>query len=106
MKTTSEQLFETYLDGHGFKDCDYEPEIAGTTRHPDYRVRLVESEIFFEVKEFERSKESPTGGSCDLYPPIRSKINDAQKQLRALKGRMCGIVLANPHGAFVSLEPM
>jgi hypothetical protein len=69
-------------------------------------VRLAESDLFFEVKEFASPEEIRAGGSFDPYPPIRSKINEAQKQLRALKGQMCGIVLANPHGSFVFLEPM
>jgi len=106
MKTASEQLFETYLHSHGLNEFDYEAEIAGITRHPDYRLRLVDSDIFFEVKEFEPPKVIRAGGSFDPYPPIRSKINEAQKQLRDLKGRMCGIVLANPHGSLVFLRPM
>jgi hypothetical protein len=106
MKTASEQLFETYLVSHGFKEFDHEAEIAGATRRPDYRVRIVEAEIFFEVKEFEPPEEFQEGGAYDPYAPIRSKINEAQKQLRALKGQMCGIVLANPHGAFIDLESM
>jgi len=106
MKTASDQLFETYLRSHGLNEWDHEPEIAGTTRHPDYRVRLMESEIFFEVKGFAPPEEIPAVGSFDPYRPIRSKINEAQKQLHALKGQICGIVLANPHRSFVFLEPM
>ena len=106
MKTASERLFETYLRSHGVNEFDYEPEIVGFTRHPEYRMRLAESELFFGVKEFEPPQEIRAGGSFDPYPPIRSKINEAQKQLRALKGQMCGIVLANPHDSFVFLEPM
>ncbi len=104
MKTASEQLFETYLHNHGLKEFDYELEITGTTRHPDYRVKLVESQIFFEVTEFEPDAEILAGGSLDPYRPIRSKINEKQKQLHVLKGQMCGIVLANPHNSFVCLE--
>lgn len=106
MKTISEQLFETYLRSHGLNEFDYEPEIAGTTRHPDYRVSLAELEIFFEVKGFEPREPIPAAGSCDPYSPIRSKINEAQKQLHPLKGQMCGIVLADPHSPFIFLEPM
>jgi hypothetical protein len=106
MRTASEQLFETYLHSHELNEFDYEPEIAGTTRRPDYRVRLTDSEILFEVKEFEPPKTIPAGGSFDPYPPIRSKIEKAREKFRALKGQMCGIVLANSYGSFVFLEPM
>lgn len=106
MKTASDQLFETYLRSHGLNEFDYEPEIAGTTRRPDYRVSLAESEIFFEVKGFKPPEEIPAAGSFDPYKPIRSKINEAQKQLHPLKGQMCGIVLADLHSPFVLLEPM
>lgn len=95
-KTTSETLFETYLAERGFIDFEYEPEVEGTSKHPDYRVSVGASETFFEVKEFEHQEVSQCG-SFDPYPCIRSKVNDAQKQLRALKGRMCSIVLANPY---------
>lgn len=106
MKTASEQLFETYLHSHGLKEFDYEPEITGTARHPDYRVKLVGSQIFFEVTEFEPDAEIPAGGVLDPYRPIRSKIQGKREQLHDLKGQMCGIVLANPHSSFVCLGPM
>jgi hypothetical protein len=80
MKTASELLFETYRVGHGLRDFDYEPEIAGTTRHPDYRVRLADSEILFEVKEFEPPKTIPAGGSFDPYPPIRWQDDPVQER--------------------------
>jgi hypothetical protein len=106
MTTVSEQRFETYLVAHGFTEFDYEPAIAGTTKHPDYRVRLGKAEILFEVKEFEPPQENLSGGSLDLYTRIRSKIEEARDKFRGLKGHMCGLVLDNPHGALVSLEPM
>jgi hypothetical protein len=97
MRTVSEQRFEEYLRNRGFNDFEYEPEIVGLSRHPDYRLSLAGSNIYFEVKEFEPHREIPVGGSYDPYAPIRSKISEAQKQVRALKGQMCAVVLANPH---------
>ena len=102
-KTISDQLFETYLRLHGLRDFVYEPKIDGTTRSPDYQVEVAGSKAYFEVKEF-APDEPLTGGSFAPYAPVRSKIHDAQKQLRSLKGRMCAIVLSNPHNAFVLLN--
>ncbi len=108
-KTMSETQFETYLAERGFIDFEYESEIEGTSKHPDYRVSVGASETFFEVKEFEAPPaDAYSCGtiSCNPYPPIRSKVNDAQKQLRGLKGKMCAIVLANPYNRpFVRLDP-
>ncbi len=105
-KTASELLFERYLRDRGLDDFDYEPEVEGTSKRPDYLVTLGESEVFFEVKEFKPPVNVPTTGWFDLYSSIRSKIAEAQKQLRPLKGRMCAVVFANPHNAFVFLKPM
>jgi hypothetical protein len=105
-KTSSEQLFETYLRDHGINDFEYEPGITGTERRPDYRVPAGGNDVFFEVKEFEPGEIIQGVVSFDPYPPIREKINYAQKQLKTLKGKMCAIVLANPHGAFVHLDGM
>ncbi len=103
-KTASEALFETYLRDRGISDFEYEPEVLDSPKRPDYRVPVAGEGVFFEVKEFERAEVIPDSGTFDPYPPIREKINDAQKQLRALKGRMCSVVLANPHNAFVHLD--
>ena len=35
-KNKSEMLLEGYLRSHGYADFDFEPEIPGTTRRPDY----------------------------------------------------------------------
>lgn len=105
-KTASEKLFETYLRDRGINDFEHEPDIIGTSKRPDYCVLINEARAFFEVKEFEPGEVVQGVFSFDPYPPIREKINDAQKQLKALKGNMCSIVLANPHGAFVHLNDM
>ncbi len=106
MRTASEKLLETYLTESGLRDFDYEPVIEGITRRPDYRVRVGNAQVFCEVKEFEPQEQGPGVRCVDPYPPIRSKINDAQKQLRALKGRMCVIMLANPYSSPVFLDPI
>lgn len=105
MKTSSEKMFEDYLNSCGISEFYYEPDIENTPKHPDYKVRFSNSDIFFEVKEFEPPTDILSGGFFDPYKPIRSKINDAQPQLRPIKGQMCGIVLASFH-PLVSLEFM
>jgi hypothetical protein len=100
-KTESELQFEKYLVDSGI---DYKPIIEGTSKRPDYRIFLGGSEIFFEVKEFNQPFDNQIKW-IDPYSPIRSKIDDAHEQLHALKGRMCGIVLANYHSPVVVLQP-
>ena len=107
-QTASETLFEEYLTSHGYHAFQHEPDVLGSPKHPDYKITILRKDAYFEVKEFDRPK-WPSPGYCgcfDPYPPIRSKIHDAQKQFRGLKGKMCSLVLANPNGAFVFLEPL
>ena len=104
-KTVSEQLFEDYLRIHGLDDFTYEPELPGTTRHPDYLVPIDGEKAFFEVKEFETPAPAARVGSFDPYPPVRNKIHKAKEKFRGLTGKMCSLVVANPHNAFVFLEP-
>ena len=103
--TDSERLFQEYLQQQGLDRFEFEPQVQGTTKRPDFRLSLDGEEIYFEVKEFDHPPEMVSGGSFDLYGPIRSKINEAQKQLRPLKGHMCAIVLVNSCHPLVLLEP-
>jgi len=104
-RTASELLFEEYLRDRELS-CEYEPEIEGTTKRPDYQVSMGGAAAFFEVKEFE-PQNTPQVGSFDPYPRIRSKINEARKKFKNFTDRMCVLVLANPrHAALVLLEPL
>ncbi len=103
-KTISEERLEAYLQDRGLDDFEYEPKIDGTEKTPDYRIPVDSSSVFTEVKEF-APEEWPKGvGSFDPYPPIRRKITDAVKQLHALKGQPCVLMLSNPYGALVPLN--
>ncbi|MFZ5877545.1 MAG: hypothetical protein ACOYXU_14255 [Nitrospirota bacterium] len=106
LKTASEELFETYLKNHGCNNFEYEPEIVGTAKRPDYRIQFAATNAFFEIKEFEPGELPMGAGSFDPYPTIREKINAAHKQLRAVKKKPCALVLSNPHNAFVHLDRM
>lgn len=98
-KTQSDMLFETYLDQHGLTDRDYEPSIAGKTRHMDYRVTVNNRPFFFEVEEF--TSVYPVGSS---YDAIRGKINEARLQFKQYKEYCCSLVLGSPHDT-VGLTP-
>lgn len=64
-KTKSEELFETYLRDRGIDDFEYEPQVPGISKRPDYRVSIAEKDIFFEVKEFIEHVEPPPCGTFD-----------------------------------------
>ena len=74
-KNKSEMLLEGYLRHQGYNDFDFEPEMAGTTRRPDYRLRWASGDVLLEVKEFRANADNfRTGfGSFDPYPPLREK---------------------------------
>src|SRR5271157_2630574 len=85
--TLSEQIFEQYLQINGYPKIEYEPALAQTNRKPDYCVTLGSKQLFFEVKEFNFSKEDSAkfirvngprigGGAYDPYVRIRQKIDD------------------------------
>ena len=44
-KNKSELLLKGYLRSHGYTDFDFEPEIPGTTRRPDYRLHWPGGEL-------------------------------------------------------------
>ena len=106
MKNKSELLFEGYLRHHGFRDVDFEPDIQGTSRRPDYRLRSADAEILFEVKEFRADSDDFRSGSgvFDPYPPLREKINAARNKFRELKHCCCCLVLYNVDKPLVLLD--
>ena len=105
-KNKSEMLLEGYLRCYGYKDFDYEPEIQGTTRRPDYRLRWVGGEVLLEVKEFRAEPQDfhAGGGVFDPYPPLREKINSARDKFSRLKQHCCCLVLYNVDKPLVLLD--
>jgi hypothetical protein len=102
-KTESEILFEEYLTTHGHSDWTHEPPTEGKRKNPDYRLRLDNESLIFEVKEFDGPMPPPGFSAYNPYVAIREKINQAAKQLREYKAFSCSVVLANPKSAFVHL---
>ncbi|MEW6355037.1 MAG: hypothetical protein AB1696_01820 [Planctomycetota bacterium] len=107
-KPVSEQWFETYLKERQLTDFEYHPSVEDATKHPDYRVVVGGSEVFFEVTEFDTPTYMPNKvGAVDLSTirtQIRKKIERERQHLKDLKGRMCAIVLADPHDSFRFLK--
>ena len=68
LKNKSEILFEAHLRSQGHTDCAFEPEIEGTSRHPDYRLSWSEQDILFEVKEF-RAAADDFGSGFGFFDP-------------------------------------
>ena len=110
-KTVGEELFEGYLDQHGYPAPEHHPDLR-ISKRPDYLVRLGEAECICEVKEFNPDEiSSPfigSGGTTSMtqvLKPVREKIRAAAKQLKPLAHRNLAlvVVLTNPHRAFVPL---
>jgi hypothetical protein len=95
VKNASEMLFEEYLQSKGFGHFQFQKQMPGTLKRPDYSLNFRGREILFEVKEFVGTDDDfrPGGRAYDPYEPIREKINSASKQLRDLKEYCCCLVL-------------
>jgi hypothetical protein len=106
VKNKSELLLEGYLRCHGYTDFDFEPEIPGTTRRPDYRLRWAGGEVLLEVKEFRAEPDDfkSRGGFFDPYPPLREKINTAREKFKRLKQHCCCLVLHNVDKPLILLD--
>ena len=106
VKNKSELLLEGYLRNHGYADVDFEPEIQGTSRRPDYRLRSTGVEILLEVKEFRaETHDFRTGFDVfDPYPPLREKINAARNKFKDLKQHCCCLVLYNVDKPLILLD--
>lgn len=105
-RTESELLFEEYLRAHALGYFEFEPEIAGTSRRPDYRLIVQGEPILFEVKEFRPDPAlfvNMTGGGYDPYGRIREKIEAARKKFKGLEGISCCLVLYNCSHPLVDL---
>jgi hypothetical protein len=105
VKNKSELLLEGYLRGHGYREFEFEPEMVGSTRRPDYLLRAAEAEVLLEVKEFRTDpREQLSSGFFDPYPPVREKIDAARDKFRQLKSHCCCLVLYNVNKPLVLLD--
>lgn len=96
-KTRSEQLFESFCIGNGFQ---VHPVQTESHRTPDYILRLGESSIVIEVKQFDPNpteratlrKPPDEWGESDAFSSefpgerVRSKIDSALPQLKKAAG--------------------
>ena len=104
----AEARFEHYLRerGYGF---EYEPDLANGKR-PDYLVRAHPHELVCEIKSFNTAG---TRGSVqvgalsqeEVLKPIRKHITTAATQLKGIPDRPLVVVLANPKGCPIPLDP-
>lgn len=99
-------LLEGYLRHHGYHDFAFEPDIAGSSRKPDYRLRWPGGEVLLEVKEFqaEPSDFAGSGGVFDPYPRLREKIDQGRDKFQKLKAYCCALVLYNFNKPLVLLD--
>jgi hypothetical protein len=105
-KNESEILLEQYLQAHGHGHFQFQPEVTGTPRRPDYLLVVAESQIFLEVKQFEPTSEDfkLQGGAYDPYAPIREKIEAGRKKFKDLEKTTCCLVLFNRGRPLVDLS--
>jgi len=107
-RTAGDELFEAYLREHQIPVPEHEPDL-GVGKRPDYPVTLGGDTCLCEVKEFAPTTNSIPGSGTwamtTVLGPIRSKVHDGARQLRAAKGLgyPLVVVLTNPHGAPVIL---
>jgi hypothetical protein len=106
VKNKSEMLLEGYLRSRGYTDFEFEPEIPGSSKRPDYRLRWTGGEVLLEVKELRAKPADFQAGSgyFDPYPPLREKINAAREKFRRLKQYCCCLVLYNLDKPLILLD--
>ena len=95
-RTESERLFEEYLVSNGYEDWEYEPDIPGRRKHPDYLLRCRGREFLFEVKELHQKGPPPKHPvSGDPYKSLRAEIDEGRKKFRNFKEWCCSLVVFN-----------
>lgn len=106
MRTQSEQMFERYLGAHGYAGWEYEPDIAGQTKHPDYLLRWRGDELLFEVKELRQKRPDPRAAvAIDPYASLRAEIDEAREKFRGFKGNCCSLIVMNIDDWEARLDP-
>ena len=103
VRTESEALLQEYLLSHGLTDFEMEPAIAGTRWRPDCSLRVNETEVLLEVKEYAKMDNARiAGGYHDPCGGLREEIATSRKQFHDMKGKCCCLVLHKPEG--ISLD--
>ncbi len=105
-KTISERLFEAYLSASGMTDFRFEPSQDGTSKRPDYSLSVLNTEILFELKQFDQTAAdfNLVGGAYDPYRAVREKIEAARKKFKDLERFCCCLVLYNNDKPLVELN--
>lgn len=105
-KTISERLFEAYLSASGITDFRFEPAQDGTSKRPDYSLSVLNTEILFELKQFDQTAAdfNLVGGAYDPYRAVREKIEAARKKFKDLERFCCCLVLYNNDKPLVELD--
>jgi hypothetical protein len=117
-KTTGDELFERYLQEHGYEVGPHEPDLTelGIAKRPDFLPGLGELQIACEVEQFTSGASAlerrladqrtvPASGK-DVYGPIRNHVAKAAQQLKPLTALELPlvVVLANPERAMIDLS--
>lgn len=102
-RTQAERLLAGYFGARGWlcgPDWQYEPELAGRRRRPDFRLRLGGWQLMLEVKEFGRAESAPDGPRRGRHARIAAKIHLAGKQMREFRrDHICAAVLRSGEDA-------
>lgn len=92
-KNASELLFEAYLNEQHVT-YEFEPQIAGKQKNPDYHVTWRDHKLFCEVKGLHSTRPAPTGVRyVNPYSGIRKKINEARVKFREYKREACCVLV-------------
>ncbi len=93
-KNNSEQLFADYLTRHEYT-WEYEPDVEGKVKKPDFRAWWSGSPYYFEVKERAPAELPNSAGAINPYKGIRRLIDKARKKLNEFNDRPCALVIYN-----------
>lgn len=96
-RTQAERLLAGYFGARGWlrgPDWQYEPEMDGRRRRPDFRLRLGGWHLMLEVKEFGRAESAPDGPRRGRHARVAAKIELAERQMREFRrDHVCAAVL-------------
>jgi hypothetical protein len=110
-KNESEKLFEQYLDSNGFSGkWNYEPQIQGKSKKPDYLLGYNGQKCLFEVKELREKLNEPKAypAFIDPYTSVRKEIGEANKKFKEYKNDdyICSLVVFNIDDRQARLDPL
>lgn len=100
LRTDGERwLAQYFVEVHGWREgdaWDYEPELPGKVKRPDFRLRAGDPECMLEVKDFGENLSEISMERRTLRPfsRIRGKIEEGRRQLREFRDDFgCALVL-------------